>query len=52
MAWVKKILLFLAIGFCLFYLVTRPEDAAHAVRGFFDAIGSLFTFFETLVKTS
>ncbi|NNG18953.1 hypothetical protein HJ590_05075 [Naumannella sp. ID2617S] len=48
--WIKKVLWFLVIGFCLFYLVTRPEDAAHAVRGFVGAFESLFRFFGTLAK--
>ncbi len=47
--WVKKILLFLVVAFALYYLITRPEDAARAVRGFFDAFGALFRFFGTLV---
>lgn len=46
----KKIFGFLVVGFCLYYLVTRPEDAANAVRGFFDAIGGMFRFFETLAR--
>lgn len=46
--WIKKIIWAMIIGFALFYLVTRPEDAAHAVRGFFGAFGALFRFFGTL----
>ena len=44
--WVKIIVLALVVGFCLFYLFTRPEAAAHAVKNFFgifDAIGRFFT---------
>lgn len=48
MSWLKKIVWFLVIGFALFYLVTRPEDAAAAVSGFFDAFRSLFRFFSAL----
>lgn len=52
MKWVKKILLVLVVTFAVFYLVTRPEDAAAAVRGAFDAIASAFasiiTFFTSL----
>lgn len=44
----QKILLFLTVGFCLFYLVTRPEDSAKAVSGFFGAFDSLVRFFNTL----
>jgi hypothetical protein len=47
--FLQKILLFLTIGFCLFYLVTRPEESAKAVSGFFGAFESLITFFNTLV---
>lgn len=46
--FIQKFLLFLVIAFCLFYLITRPEDAANAVRGFFGAFESLVTFFTTL----
>ncbi|GAA2105760.1 hypothetical protein GCM10009841_24810 [Microlunatus panaciterrae] len=52
MKWVKKILLILVVTFAAFYLITRPADAASAVRGVFDAIGSAFssimTFFTSL----
>ena len=48
--FVQKFLLFLVIAFCLFYLITRPTDAANAVRGFFGAFESLFTFFATLAS--
>ncbi|WP_158548005.1 hypothetical protein [Desertihabitans brevis] len=48
MSWVKKIVLVLVVAFALFYLFTRPEDAASAVRSFFGAFGSIATFFEQL----
>ena len=52
MKWVRKILLVLVVTFAAFYLVTRPKDAAGAVRGVFDAIASAFasivTFFTSL----
>jgi hypothetical protein len=48
--WVKRILLGLVVLFALFYLVTRPEDAANAVQGAFaavwggvEAVGRFFT---------
>lgn len=44
--WVKKTLLAFFIVFVVFYLFTRPEAAAEAVRTFlgaFDAIGVFFT---------
>jgi hypothetical protein len=37
--WVKRIVVGLAIVFALFYLVTRPEDAANAVQA---AVGAVF----------
>jgi hypothetical protein len=50
--WVKKVLVALVILFAGFYLVTRPEDAASAVRGVFlalaRAVTSIFTFFTSL----
>jgi hypothetical protein len=35
---VKRVLIGLVIAFAVFYLVTRPEDAANAVQGAFGAI--------------
>ena len=46
--WVKKILLVLLVAFVLFYLFTRPEAAAEAVRTFFGAFESLGRFFSSL----
>lgn len=46
--WIKKILLVLVVGFVLFYLFTRPEAAAEAVRTFLGAFESIGTFFTTL----
>lgn len=52
MKWVKKIVLILIVTFAVFYLITRPEDAAGAVRGAFvavaDAGSSIMTFFTSL----
>jgi hypothetical protein len=39
---VKKVLLGLAIGFVLYYLVTEPRGAADAVRGAAAAVGDGF----------
>jgi hypothetical protein len=36
--WVKRIVVGLAVVFALFYLITRPEAAADAVQGAFDAV--------------
>lgn len=52
MKYVKKALLVLVVLFCLFYLISRPQDAAAAVRGAIDAVVSavmaLFTFLASL----
>lgn len=42
MKWIKRIVLVLVVIFALFYLITRPEDAAAAVRGAFTAIWGAF----------
>lgn len=39
MKWVRRIALALVVLFALFYLVTRPEDAANAVEG---AVGAVW----------
>lgn len=52
MKWVRKILLLFVVVFAVFYLVTRPEDAAAAVRTLFFALAHVFnsivTFFTSL----
>lgn len=52
MSFAKRALLVLLVGFLLFYLITRPESAAGAVRTVLGAIGmafqSIFTFFSSL----
>jgi hypothetical protein len=52
--WVKIIGLALVVIFALFYMITRPEDAAEAVQGAFgavwtasDAVGRFFTSLAT-----
>jgi hypothetical protein len=54
MRWVRKILVLLVVTFAVFYLVTRPEDAAAAVRGAFNALAKAFSsiivFFTSLSK--
>ncbi|HET6302686.1 hypothetical protein [Microbacterium sp.] len=39
MKLVKRIVIGLVIAFAVFYLVTRPEDAANAVQG---AVGAVW----------
>lgn len=52
MAWAKKALLVLVVGFVLFSLIQRPESAAAAVRGAVETTGAAFrgivTFFGSL----
>jgi hypothetical protein len=43
MRWIRKILLAMVVIFAVFYLVTRPEDAASAVRTAFGALANAFT---------
>jgi hypothetical protein len=40
--WVRKVLVLLVVTFAVFYLVTRPEDAASAVRTAFGALTRAF----------
>lgn len=48
--WIKKILIVLVAAFVVFYLFTRPEAAAEAVKTFFAAFESIGTFFTSLVN--
>jgi hypothetical protein len=52
MTWVKQFIVFLVVGFFLFYLVTQPEAAANAVRSVIGGIAlvlrSILIFFQTL----
>lgn len=54
MKWVKKILLLMFAIFAIFYLITRPEDAAAAVRGVAEALARAFSsiiiFFSSLTE--
>lgn len=38
MKTVKRIVIGLVVAFAIFYLVTRPQDAANAVQGAFNAV--------------
>lgn len=49
-SWIKKALIVLVIAFALFYLFTRPEDAAAAVRGFFNGFSAVGRFFTELAN--
>ena len=48
--WIKTILMVLVVGFALFYLYTRPEAAANAVKDFFGIFDSIGRFFTTLSR--
>lgn len=48
--WIKTILLVLVVAFALFYLFTRPEAAAEAVKTFFNAFDAVGRFFTQLAK--
>ena len=46
--WLKKALLVLVAAFVLFYLFTRPEAAAEAVKSFFGAFEAIGVFITSL----
>jgi Na+/proline symporter len=52
--WIKRIVVTLVVIFALFYLFTRPTDAADAVRSAFAAVGagfgSVITFLTSLTE--
>lgn len=52
MRWVKGFIVFLIVGFALFYLVANPEGAANAVRavagGLAVVFRSILIFFQSL----
>lgn len=48
--WIKRALLVLVAAFVVFYLFTRPEDAAEAVKTFFGAFQAIGTFFSSLAS--
>lgn len=54
MKWIKRIVVLLVVIFALFYLFTRPTDAAAAVKSAFGAVGSglnsIITFFSSLTS--
>ncbi|MDR2929999.1 MAG: hypothetical protein LBV06_03725 [Propionibacteriaceae bacterium] len=47
--WIKRVLLLFVAAFVLFFLFTRPEQSAQAVRTFFGTFESVYRFFEALV---
>jgi Na+/proline symporter len=54
MTWVKRFIVFLVVGFALFYLVAYPEAAANAVQALIAGIAAVFRsiliFFQALAS--
>jgi hypothetical protein len=54
MKWVKRIIIFLVVGFALFYLISQPANAANAVQAVFAALAKVFRsiiiFFQSLAS--
>jgi hypothetical protein len=52
MTWVKRFIVFLVVGFFLFYLISEPVAAANAVRavagGLAIVFHSILVFFQSL----
>lgn len=52
MTWFKRFIVFLVVGFFIFYLIAQPEAAANAVRAVFGALARVFrsiiVFFQSL----
>lgn len=48
--WVKRVLWFVVIAYCIYYMVTRPDDAAALVQGIFNGFRGLFRFFDSLAR--
>jgi len=46
--WIKKAVWLLVAAFVLFYLFTRPEQAAAAVKTFVGAFDAIVRFFTAL----
>ena len=42
MTWARRVIVFLVVGFFLFYLISQPESAAAAVRTVFNAVAIAF----------
>lgn len=49
-AWIKKAAWLLVAAFVLFYLFTRPEQAAAAVKTFLGAFDAIVRFFTALAS--
>ncbi|MCL1922313.1 MAG: hypothetical protein FWG15_00320 [Propionibacteriaceae bacterium] len=47
---IRNIAIVGVVIFLAFFIFTRPEDSANAVKSFFESFGSLVRFFQTLVS--
>jgi hypothetical protein len=54
MTWVKRFIVFLVVGFALFYLIAYPEAAANAIRAVAGGLALVFRsvliFFQSLAS--
>ena len=54
MTWVKRFIVFLVVGFFLYYLIAYPEAAANAVRALLQGLAvvfhSILIFFQSLAS--
>jgi hypothetical protein len=54
MTWVKRFIVFLVVGFALFYLIAYPVSAANGVKAVFGGLAvvfnSLIIFFQSLAR--
>ncbi|WP_173424973.1 hypothetical protein [Nigerium massiliense] len=48
--FLKTLLLALLVAFLLYYLYTRPEEAANFIRGIFGIFDSIGRFFDSLAR--
>ncbi|MGH3340857.1 MAG: hypothetical protein ACRDPL_18775 [Propionibacteriaceae bacterium] len=54
MTWVKRFIVFLVVGFALFYMIAYPEAAANVIRAVLQAIAvvfrSILIFYQSLAS--
>ena len=54
MTWVKGFIVFLVVGFALFYLIANPVAAANGVKAVFGGLAvvfrSILIFFQSLAR--
>lgn len=50
--WIKTVVILLVAGFCLFYLLNYPEQAAAFVKGFVGAFDAIIRFFTALASNT